>query len=112
MSHPMQYGSLLLKEVLRPPLDASDAMQLRREITPALHAGTKPPTDEREHLRNQRIVEPVLGRVVVPLADQRNRLAAAVDDVRAPSSSDPGREVPHLRGPVPVPDAAGSGRRR
>lgn len=63
----------LLKEVLRPTLDASDAMQLRREITLALHAGTKPPTDEREHLRNQWIVESVLGRVVVPTQPARGR---------------------------------------
>jgi hypothetical protein len=73
----------LLKEVLRPTLDRADAMRMRREITVALHAGVRPPADEHEELRNQWIVESVLGRVVVPLADQRNRLAAAVDDVRA-----------------------------
>lgn len=93
----------LLKEVLRPTLVASDAMQLRREITVALHAGSKPPVDEHERHRNQWIVESVLGRVVVPLADQRNRLAAAVDDVRALHPLTTGRNCPTCAVPSPCP---------
>jgi hypothetical protein len=83
----------------------------RREITLALHAGTKPPTDEREHLRNQWIVESVLGRVVVPLADQRNRLAAAVDDVRALHPAIPGGKCPtcEVLSPCPTLQAVGGG---